>query len=489
MLPASLYMPLYHQTMLLVILGCALVYWQGRCSHKSLTQFNQVFLIVTGLAVVMFIGFRPVSGIYFIDMGDYARSYESVQQGNKGSLPDMLFNGLMQLCAPVLPTAGFFFVCTVIYVAPLAVASWRIHGTWAFPVFLAYLTAFSFWGYGVNGIRNGIAMSVLILAFAYHDRPLVMLALIASAWGFHAASLLPAAAFLIVRYLKWTRIWMAFWVVCVGLSLFAGNVGQMLLSRYNPFAGDNRVEGYILGSEGGGFRADFLLYSIFPVLVTLLLAAPAHAPLRRIAARMVSSPSVNGMRNRKAVDGNRSGVGMLARPKQGGAGRVCSAGVSPAGSAGVSLADCSGRETPPEPPAGTAALHRVSVRIPSTDLAGARATSHGQERSQPRTRLKQSGWNSLPWVRFLRSDHFYARLLNTYLLTNALWVLAINANSSNRFAYLSWFMLPWVLMYPFLPGKEIKRPRIDLITATLLAHYSFTYLMMVVIYPLRGIVV
>ena len=85
------------------------------------------------------------------------------------------------------------------------------------------------------------------------------------------------------------------------------------------------------------------------------------------------------------------------------------------------------------------------------------------------------------------ADAFYARLVNTYLLANAVWILVIHSDQSNRFAYLSWFMMPWVLLYPFVPGKIIDRPRTGLIATVLCAHYLFTYVMQVVVYPLRGI--
>jgi len=88
----------------------------------------------------------------------------------------------------------------------------------------------------------------------------------------------------------------------------------------------------------------------------------------------------------------------------------------------------------------------------------------------------------------LRADPFYARLVNTYLFANAVWILVINATCSNRFAYLSWFMMPWVLLYPFVPGASNGRPRTGLIAPVLTAHYMFTYAMMVIIYPMRGIV-
>lgn len=51
------------------------------------------------------------------------------------------------------------------------------------------------------------------------------------------------------------------------------------------------------------------------------------------------------------------------------------------------------------------------------------------------------------------NDHFYEIIYNAYLLTNMFWILVIRANYSDRFAYLSWFMLPFVMLYPILARK------------------------------------
>ena len=44
----------------------------------------------------------------------------------------------------------------------------------------------------------------------------------------------------------------------------------------------------------------------------------------------------------------------------------------------------------------------------------------------------------------------YEFLLNLYTLVNAIWLLCMYAEFTNRIAYLSWFMFPIVLIYPLL---------------------------------------
>ena len=58
------------------------------------------------------------------------------------------------------------------------------------------------------------------------------------------------------------------------------------------------------------------------------------------------------------------------------------------------------------------------------------------------------GWISV-FSKKIKSSK-YNFLLNLYMLINAVWMLCIYANFTNRIAYLSWSMYPIVLIYPFL---------------------------------------
>ncbi len=58
-------------------------------------------------------------------------------------------------------------------------------------------------------------------------------------------------------------------------------------------------------------------------------------------------------------------------------------------------------------------------------------------------------------------DKFYKFLFNGYLLTNIFWILVIRSNFSDRFAYLSWFMIPFLLAYPILKEPHlVRRPNL-----------------------------
>jgi hypothetical protein len=59
-----------------------------------------------------------------------------------------------------------------------------------------------------------------------------------------------------------------------------------------------------------------------------------------------------------------------------------------------------------------------------------------------------AGWYYLIKKEF--QDNFYSILYSAYLICNSFWVLVIRVPFSDRFAYLSWFLIPFILGYPLL---------------------------------------
>lgn len=77
-------------------------------------------------------------------------------------------------------------------------------------------------------------------------------------------------------------------------------------------------------------------------------------------------------------------------------------------------------------------------------------------------------------------DPIYNRLVCVYLAANAFWILVIRASFSNRFAYLSWFMMGIIIVYPFLTKIQIKNQH-RVLGTVLLAYFGFTFLMNVIL--------
>lgn len=77
-------------------------------------------------------------------------------------------------------------------------------------------------------------------------------------------------------------------------------------------------------------------------------------------------------------------------------------------------------------------------------------------------------------------DQTYIRLFNIYLFANAFWILVIRASFSNRFAYLSWFLLALVIVYPWLKFYFEKNQHRKL-GMIMLTYFGFTYFMNVIL--------
>jgi hypothetical protein len=71
-------------------------------------------------------------------------------------------------------------------------------------------------------------------------------------------------------------------------------------------------------------------------------------------------------------------------------------------------------------------------------------------------------------------DAFYDQLFNIYMLVNSFWLLIIRIQYTDRFAYLSWFLLPILMIYPLVNTKDMPyRNRNLSISIFLIAFISF----------------
>ena len=89
-----------------------------------------------------------------------------------------------------------------------------------------------------------------------------------------------------------------------------------------------------------------------------------------------------------------------------------------------------------------------------------------------------AGWYYI--VKLKYSDKIYFWLFNTYVFANAFWILVIRASFSNRFAYLSWFMMAIVIVYPLLKKIIIPKQH-QKIGYILLLYFGFTFMMKMIL--------
>ncbi|UII76125.1 EpsG family protein [Flagellimonas sp. HMM57] len=343
----------------IILLACGITYFHTlvlKPTDVKVFHFNRFFGILLLLFVLLYIGTRPIHG-EFVDMMTYAQTFEQIRLGlleiGKG---DAGFEYFMLLCTQITNVEGFFFISACIYVIPLFIASKNWFPQYYLFAFLVLIASFSFWTYGVNGIRNGMATSLFVLALSYQEKnKIVMIVFFFLSFMFHKSMMLPLAAFGVTFFLKDTQKYYFFWVLGILLSISMGGVWISLFTSLG--FGDDRLAGYLSGTadpskfSSTGFRFDFLLYSAAPLAL---------------------------------------------------------------------------------------AFHYIFKK----------------------------GFN----------DPFYKQILHTYIVANAFWIMIIRANFSNRFAYLSWFLMGIVVIYPILK-TQIWPQHFKKVGIVVVLYYAFTFFM------------
>lgn len=221
------------------------------------------------------LGLRPAH-ILFGDTVNYARTYMATSPsfGEIDFHKEWLFALYRTWCRSMgFSVNTFLFFIEVGYVGFMLLAFKKFlwEDTWFAVLF--FFSAFSFYVYGVNGIRNGLACSICLAAFALvlKDKNYVIGAvLLFAAFSIHKSTLLPTAALVGSFFLaKKPKLALLFWLSSIPLSLVAGGP----VSHFFMGLGfDDRTEAYLSGDNmkygnfsNTGFRWDFLLYSAMPV--------------------------------------------------------------------------------------------------------------------------------------------------------------------------------------------------------------------------------
>jgi hypothetical protein len=343
----------YYATFLLILISYFSLQSNNKLKQSTLAQM----LLMIGL--IMYIGFRPISG-YFGDMSTYANIFNVYVSGYIGKFEqDPGFDWFMRNTSSFLNVDFFFLLVAFIYVYAHFWASKRFFSKYWYYAFLIFIASFSFWSYSTNGIRNGLAAALVLLAFTFEKKKIIAIALALIAVSFHKSMLLPVIAYFLTFIINNSKYYLLVWVLCIPISLAAGGAFEIFFASLGF---DDQRLGYLTDGNvnddefsSTGFRWDFLVYS-------------------------------------------------------------------------------------------------------ATAVA--------------------AGFYFIIKKQF--QDVLYQRLFNVYLLSNAFWILVIRANFSNRFAYLSWFMMGLVIIYPFLKGTFMKnQPKV--LGWVLLVYFLFTFMLNVVL--------
>lgn len=364
-IPAYLYSQVYYWTAFAL---CAFIYFRYSASNNNsllLQQNSFAYAFILCVIAILFIGLRPVSWL-FGDMWTYAKGYN--YYASVGHVTDAkgewAFAALQMICIKLgLPAKMFFLVCAIGYIGFQYWACRKLLWENSHVAMLFILSAFEFFVFAVNGVRNGLACGMVMFAMAVaitSNRQFWRLLLAAGiaylAFGIHRSTAISSAcAVAAFYYVKNPKYALYIWLASIPVSLVMGN---FFINMFTGMVEDNRASAYAAGASFDeshfsrtGFRWDFLLYSTVPVILTWYVT------------------------QKKKIQ-----------------------------------------------------------------------------------------------------DETFNFLANTYLLANAFWILVIQANFSNRFAYLSWFLYPLVLAYGLI-RLHIWENQDRKIGLYLLLHAGFTLVM------------
>lgn len=363
MIPAAYYSTIY----LIIVTIMTLVAYSQYQGRNGLREFKHTPTDVIGgllvLFMVLFVGFRPVNGRYFVDMANYVQYYTIFYEGEPfhfdRNAENILFDNLFAWWGSEwLGYTSFFVFIAGIYFGAAYLGIRKLFPNHRLTAYLVFLAAFSTFSYSTNGIKAGAAASLFILAMGYRENLKVCIPLILLSWGFHHSMIMVVAGFVLTLFVRNPKYYFYGWVFCFLMAAAHVTAFQHFFSGFTTEHG----AGYLLGDGSGdgtkgGFRIDFILYSSMPVLV------------------------------------------------------------------------------------GYYAVFKKKMQL----------------------------------------SKLYKDLLNLYLCVNGIWMLCMYAEFTNRIAYLSWFLYPIVLIYPYLQ-EQWGKARYKTFGLVMLGHLGFTLFMNIIYY-------
>lgn len=303
-------------------------------SHKYDSENDtRPYAIITLMIFLFMLGLFPIEWGYGTDRANYASIFVKDEYDfNIKALHDIGFVILSKFLRMFLDVKQYFLVLTFIYLTNYYIAISKIASTKSLWLTVVVITSFGFTSYILNTMRAGLALSFIVLSISYYPTKRKMLYCMLIAVSIHMSSIIPALMILISCYYNNTNVLYKLWFLSIPLSFIAGG---FFMSHFALLSDDSRTN-YLTNIHGTsynvGFRVNFIIYSLTPILV------------------------------------------------------------------------------------GAYYIFKKNFR-----------------------------------------DNFYTLLYNSYILTNIFWILVIRANYTDRFAYLSWFLMPFVLTYPLLRhNMELK---------------------------------
>lgn len=354
-IPIENYNVYYYNTLIMFIIIMLIHTITLSGVENKAVRFNNFFGLLLFLFILIYIGLRPISEV-FTDMSIYANLFDLYR--NEEFSNDSFsfgFRSFTYLASKIMSLELFFLSCALLYILPVYLALKKLYPKYYFFAFLMYTISFSFWAYGTNTIRAGMASSFIILGFAYQVNKRIMGLLFLLAISFHTSMIIPIGAFIVTLFYNNPRKYLVWWFFAILLSLVFSGIWLLLFSKIG-FAED-KINSYFLTQQQvgtfryTGFRWDFLAYSSIGVF---------------------------------------TGYYFIFKRKY--------------------------------------------------------------------------------------NDKLYIQIYNTYLIANSFWILVIRANFTDRFAFLSWFLITIIISYPLLK-KIFWKNQFSKLGLIVFIYFLFNYIL------------
>ena len=276
LIPYYYYSTVY-QFFFLLVCWLTTIYYIGSNTQKVLYSEgnpSQPLAVFLTIVVAFFLGLRPIEGSDFGDTIAYANHYNVLNHYESVNLnTEWLWENFQFFSKKVLGlnVHEFFLLDDLLYFGGMLVCSILVMRKNLWLGMLFFFTGFQTYSFAINGLRNGLACSLVLVAMALlanRTKQFVAIILMLVAMFIHRSSMLPSAmAIVSLFFMKDTKHALRFWYASIVLSLFAGPVFEQFFASLGF---DDRMSGYVAeGSSDGvlysGFRFDFLFYSAFPV--------------------------------------------------------------------------------------------------------------------------------------------------------------------------------------------------------------------------------
>lgn len=349
----------FHWGIFLIVIIIFFYYLHKEDSIMIMGKFNvnqMFFSFLLACPIVLLFAYYPIEWGTYADREGYLYIFNHLEDSTINDYGWFIIYSIIKFFSS--EQVIFFGVLASLYVGLRYIACTQFSKENSLLVFLMVISSFLFFSYGHNTIRSGVASSFLILAFSLFFKKrtwIIAIALMLMSICIHKSMIIPVVAFLLSIFFKNSKILIVCWISAFFVSLIVGDYFSNLLGDIVTENAGGQAGGYITSDEQGvydrGFRIDFILYSLAPIVV--------------------------------------------------------------------------------------------------------------------------GGYYIFKKEFFNRE---YTTIYNTYIIANIFFVLVIRANFIDRFGYLSWMLMPILLIYPLISKKMFEKQNI-IVAFTLLLNELFTFIM------------